>query len=145
MLSIRFVQISLYFKFLDVRTGWKEKFVRGYYRRILHLRLRGKNRPQNLNFKVKILFFSLYCILLYYEGKTFPRNHRSQPNQTQNQIKSNSLAKKFLDRLTLRTRVLTATLWTRGCNFYISNNVNSLTGLTMRSVSVISPYRRQSH
>ena len=60
-------------------AGWKEEFVRGCHRYILHLRFDGNTRKRKLtlDFKVKQFFlFALYST--HRESETFPRNHRSQ-------------------------------------------------------------------
>ena len=56
---------------MDICTGWKEMFVRGYRRWSLHLRFAVK-----LNFKVKEIFFSCIfpCVVLVAKMKLFPRN-----------------------------------------------------------------------
>ena len=50
-------------------TGWKEKFVCGYNKLILHLRFDGNKFQGQKNF----FFFFLRCVSIHYEGKTFPR------------------------------------------------------------------------
>ena len=59
----------------------KEMFFRGYHWWILHLRFDGntcKEAAVKLTLNFKNLFFVLRST--HHEGKTFSRNHRSQPN-----------------------------------------------------------------